>query len=63
MGAVFYTINTALAQQVVPDNTLPNNSVVNNLEKNITNITGGIQRGGNLEYPLVVKLTLTIPLT
>ena len=47
LGAVFSTINTAKAQQVIPDNTLPNNSVVN-LENNITNITGGTQRGGNL---------------
>ncbi|MEO1378575.1 MAG: filamentous hemagglutinin N-terminal domain-containing protein, partial [Cyanobacteria bacterium J06635_10] len=46
-STVFSTTNTAHAQQVIPDNTLPNNSVVN-LENNITNITGGTQRGGNL---------------
>ena len=47
LGAIFSTTNTAHAQQVIPDNTLPNNSVIN-LENNITNITGGTQRGGNL---------------
>jgi len=56
-GTAFFGTNTAIgpwgmgraiAQEVVPDNTLPQNSVVDNLPNNITEITGGTQAGGNL---------------
>ena len=47
LAAIFSSTNSAKAQDISPDNTLPNNSQIN-LENNITEITGGTQRGGNL---------------
>jgi filamentous hemagglutinin family protein len=47
LAAIFSGTNSVKAQEILPDNTLPNNSQIN-LENNITKITGGTQRGGNL---------------
>ena len=47
LGAMFSGTNTSLAQDIVPDNTLPKLSQVK-LENNITTITGGAQAGSNL---------------
>ncbi|MEM7553293.1 MAG: filamentous hemagglutinin N-terminal domain-containing protein, partial [Cyanobacteria bacterium P01_A01_bin.84] len=47
LAAILSGTDKAFAQEILPDNTLPNNSQIK-IENNITKITGGTRRGGNL---------------